>query len=169
MNICDKWYYFHRLGVCPLRTISSTLNVDMCEEWKMRRWGICSFGMLASALFLLSAVMHIIFLLKAYFSSRTHPRAGYIPFAFVLACTLNLLLIFIPLGYVLYDHEHVSLNAPTVVFICTHAVFWVLLLVIRLATRNELESPWSLVFSELVAMLLALMPIFFWYHWMTLR
>uniref|UniRef100_A0A915B8F5 Uncharacterized protein n=1 Tax=Parascaris univalens TaxID=6257 RepID=A0A915B8F5_PARUN len=78
MNICGKWY-FHGLGVCRLRTISSTLSMDICEEWKMHQWGICSFGMVASALFLLSSVMHIIFLLKAYFSSRTHRRAGYTP------------------------------------------------------------------------------------------
>ncbi|VDM43841.1 unnamed protein product [Toxocara canis] len=142
--------------------------MDICEEWKIRRLGVCSFGMLTSALLVLSTLLQTIFLLNVCIRRRALPRAGYIPFAFVLACILNLALIFIPVGYVLYDREHVSLNGPTMIFLCTHAAFWLILLLNRIVTRNDLESPLPLVCSELTAVLLVLVPIFFWYPWMAL-
>ncbi|VDK57778.1 unnamed protein product [Anisakis simplex] len=171
--ICEYWIARY-LGVCKVMLnkeylFETPFSMDLCYEWKLHKLGICSYSLIVASVLTLLTVINLLFLLSVFFKvqSPTSPRRGYLPFAFVVSCLLNLFLIFIPIGYFLYDRLNVDARAATVtIVLTTHACFWSILLLIRILTRNRIETPWPVVFSELSAVLMAIVPMFFWNSWL---
>ncbi|MFH4976645.1 hypothetical protein AB6A40_003354 [Gnathostoma spinigerum] len=138
-------------------------DMDICDDLEFRPLTPCTFGVLCSALCVLAIVAQLVLFIHNYFIPPRCYHSGYLPFTFFISCLLQILIIFLPIGYLLYTATH--LNLPITVFLIAHSVYWIFSLCSHIAARNFVEHPLLLVLLDSAILLLSIVPIFFWQTW----
>ncbi|VDK29748.1 unnamed protein product [Gongylonema pulchrum] len=142
--------------------------MDLCDDWHFRPLHACPYGMLCSAVAVLFVLLHFICFVRIRISPPVRQySAGYLPFLFAVCCSLYVVLIFVPVLYILI--ENIRLTAQIGIFLACHTEFWLILLILRIASRNFHQHPLPLVLAEAFALLAIIVPLLFWTPWIAGR